>query len=166
MHHCIINGEIDSDTVLKLHEDLSQLNADKRVKTINILIHSVGGSYYDGLAMYHMLKTNIKPVHTIGGGIVASAAMLPYMAGKKRVASSATWFLFHEGASTANGSQKYSEIMIDVKHGVSIDEQYNKIVAKESGAMLKLISKLNSRTNYITGEAAAKIGIVTNLISL
>jgi ATP-dependent Clp protease, protease subunit len=60
-----------------------------------LFINSTGGSLDDGISLYGLLRTIPIEVTTINTGIVASIAILPFLAGKKRIAFPHSFFHFH-----------------------------------------------------------------------
>ena len=52
--------------------------------TIDVVINSVGGSVYEGMAIYGALKNDPRPVKTTILGIGASIASVIFMAGDER----------------------------------------------------------------------------------
>jgi len=62
---------------------------------ITLFINSGGGDVDEALAIYDVMRSIDCPVHTIGTGIVASAAGLLLAAGDTRVAMPSCWFMAH-----------------------------------------------------------------------
>lgn len=75
-----------------LKGDYRQRNSLKPV----FLISSRGGSNVEALRIYAYLSCLPLDIITAGVGLVESAATIVYLAGKKRLATASTVFLFHE----------------------------------------------------------------------
>lgn len=67
----------------------------KRYDKLFLFINSTGGSLDDGLSLYGLLKTIPMEVTTVNTGLVASSAILPFLAGKNRIAFPHSSFHFH-----------------------------------------------------------------------
>jgi len=65
-----------------------------------LTIESRGGSGWFGYQLYRALRSHAAPVTTVCNRQCSSAAILPYLAGDHRLASSQAIFLLHHGEST------------------------------------------------------------------
>lgn len=70
-----------------------------RVKTIHLLLHSVGGSVMDGIAIYNYLRGLPIEITTYNAGGVMSAAVIIYLAGRTRRVSAGATFIIHKTTS-------------------------------------------------------------------
>ena len=77
----------------------------KRYDKLFLLINSTGGSLEDGLSLYGLLKTIPLEVTTINTGLVASIAIMPFMAGRHRIAFPHSIFHFHSTAWSISAAQ-------------------------------------------------------------
>ena len=100
---------------------LAQQIKDLDVDRINVHIDSYGGAVSEGWAIYNVLLQHKAEIVTYADGFVASAALYPFMAGDKRVASTLSAFYFHEVMTGAEGYAKdlraaaeMAEFMTDV----------------------------------------------------
>lgn len=121
-----VGWEITLDSVIKAVE-----NSDKE-KDLNIKIHSMGGSVYDGLAIYNYLKSLDQTVHTASAGLVASIASIFFLAGKKetRKINSTDSFLIHLPSSMDYGNA--SDLEKTAKELREIEGKLSDIYAKET----------------------------------
>lgn len=64
---------------------------------VTLVISSVGGGVYQGLAIYHYLmgRQKVQEINTHGSGIVASMASVIFLAGRKRTLEDNCKFLIH-----------------------------------------------------------------------
>ena len=83
----------------------------KKYDKLFLFLNSTGGSLDDGLSLYGLLKTIPLEVTTINTGMVASIAILPFMAGANRIAFPQSFFHFHSTQYTIGGSGS-SQVMI------------------------------------------------------
>jgi ATP-dependent Clp protease protease subunit len=72
-------------------------NAGKRkFDKLLLFINSTGGQIDDGLSLFGLIRSLPIEVTTINTGLIASIAILPFLAGKKRVALPHSQFHFHD----------------------------------------------------------------------
>lgn len=72
----------------------------RNVQTIHFLIQSPGGRVADGVALYNYLVALPITLITYNAGAVQSAAVLPFLAGKHRIASDTAIFMIHKAGTT------------------------------------------------------------------
>jgi ATP-dependent protease ClpP protease subunit len=63
---------------------------------IYLFLNSTGGQIDDGFALFGFIRSLSLEVTTINTGLIASIAILPFMAGKKRIALPHSRFHFHD----------------------------------------------------------------------
>lgn len=121
-----VGYEITLDSVIKAVE-----NSDKE-KDLNIKIHSMGGSVYDGFAIYNYLKSLNQTVHTASAGLVASIATIFFLAGKKetRKINSTDSFLIHLPSGMDYGNA--SDLEKTAKELREIESKLSDIYARET----------------------------------
>ena len=71
------------------------LLAGAKGKTLLLDINSPGGSFFDGLSMYHALRNSGKHVITRVSGVAASAASLVFMGGNERILPNGCRVMIH-----------------------------------------------------------------------
>lgn len=89
-------------TPVKFNDDLNRL--ESRYKHLTIKLHSGGGSIYDGLQMYHRLKSSKATIKIDVEGIAASMGSALLMAGSYRRISRYGRLMIHQGAGGVKGS--------------------------------------------------------------
>ena len=84
----IVNKDIDNSVIesyairiLRWNDEDKNVPSDKR-QPITILIHSCGGDLFSTLFLIDIIKQSKTPIHTVGMGLVASAAYYIYINGK------------------------------------------------------------------------------------
>lgn len=88
-----LNDDIDTESSFNIQLGLQMMTGDAPVL---ININSYGGSAIDGFCIYEMLKReNKREIVTINTGCAMSAALLIYMAGKRRLALQHCEFMYH-----------------------------------------------------------------------
>ena len=114
-----IMGVMDSFFGVDVREIISELDR-QQPSAIHVLIESPGGRFSDGQAIYSDLAARRRGGTTItteARGVVASAAVLPFMAGTDRAVPKGTQVMVHEPWMFVLGIGTSSEIK------AQIDEQ-------------------------------------------
>lgn len=155
--------DVDEFSVMEAIRHLHQLEHESRTKTITVIINSPGGSCYDGLALYDVLRSCHAPITTIGCGIVASMGFIIYLAGDKRLSLVHTRYLNHQVSSNISG--KASDIEIERAEVSSLEEIIVKIVSERTGMKTAAIKKaVKVGDNYFNSKDAVKNGIIHEII--
>jgi ATP-dependent Clp protease protease subunit len=134
-------------------------------KDITLYIHSPGGHVTAGLAIYDTMQY-IKPdVSTICIGMAASmgAILLAGGAKGKRFALPNSEIMIHQPLGGIEGQA--SDIRIHADHILRTKDRLNKLLAKHSGQLLKLIEKDTDRDNFMSAEEAKKYGLIDEIFS-
>jgi len=103
-----IDGEIvtdeweDSDTSAAGFRDALKSLGD--VKTINLHINSPGGSVFEGIAIYNMLKQNLADINVYVDGLAASIASVIAMSGDTIFMPSNSMLMIHNPWTMAIGN--------------------------------------------------------------
>lgn len=162
-----------------LVREIQALDAD----VINVHIDCYGGSVKEGWGIYNALKQCKATVNTYADGFVASAALYPFLAGKKRIASAVSAFYLHQvrmGASgyaadlreAADEAEKMTQIGIQafVETTGSSEEKIWELMQKESWLDPKeaLALKIATAISTLEGDAgysqSARMDVVQKLI--
>lgn len=104
---------------------------DNTEGTIWLQINSPGGDCSSMRAIYDAMRSCHNDVHTLGTGVVCSAACLLLVGGDKRYVTENCWFMAHEGQS---GIDDDSTTLILSKAQVykKMDKQWAKLMAKHT----------------------------------
>lgn len=89
--------------------------ADEKPELLNLIICSPGGDMHAAFALIDVIRGSAIPVRTIGLGLIASAGLLIFLAGKKgyRILTPNTSILSHQYSWGSFG--KEHELMAQVK---------------------------------------------------
>jgi len=117
--HIYIYGIISPENK-SLQSVLAQLQNASDADILKVHIRSEGGDVIEGRAIYKALMDTKKPIDTIGEGIVASIATIPYLAGKNRSITPNPDFVIHNpwgsGKGTASDFEKNAALLRDVEN--------------------------------------------------
>jgi ATP-dependent protease ClpP protease subunit len=134
---------------LKLYDDFQLLDNMSAVKNVKVFLNSFGGGMYAGFAIADQLKriANRFEVSIYASGVVASAAVMVFVAVENRYATEDTFFMVHEisiAPTAAMGSSdvKLMNSLMDmltaryvknlVKHSNKTEEQWQKMLKNET----------------------------------
>jgi ATP-dependent Clp protease protease subunit len=124
-------------------------------KSVTVRINSPGGSAFDGVAIYNLLKSGSKPVNVIVDGMAASAASIIAMAGDTITMATGSVMMIHEAMSMAFGKAddmtKMAETLTTVTSAIA------DIYAARTGLpKAEILAMQNVETWMTADEATAK----------
>jgi ATP-dependent Clp protease protease subunit len=131
---------------------------------IRLFVNSPGGHVESGDSIHDMIKF-IKPkVLVIGTGWVASAGALIYVSVPKeqRLCLPNTRFLLHQPSGGTRGMA--SDIEIQAREIIRMNERLNRIFAKATGQSVEKIAKDTDRDYWLSAEEAKEYGLVSRII--
>jgi ATP-dependent Clp protease protease subunit len=132
---------------------------------IRVFVSSPGGHVESGDAIHDMIRF-IKPkVYIIGTGWVASAGALIYVSVPKeqRLCLPNTRFLLHQPSGGTRGMA--SDIEIQAREIIRMNERLNKIFAAATGQSVEKIAKDTDRDLWLSAEEAKEYGLVARIIT-
>lgn len=132
---------------------------------IRIYVSSPGGHVESGNSIHDMVKF-IKPkVWMIGTGWVASAGALIYVAVPKerRLCLPNTRFLLHQPSGGTRGMA--SDIEIQAREIIKMNERLNKIMAAATGQSIEKIAADTDRDYWLSAEEAKAYGLVSRIVT-
>ena len=133
-------------------------------KAITVLVNSPGGSADSGFAIYDLLRFSSCPVRTIANGVVASSAVLIYLAGDdgQHFSLPHARFLLHQPSTAARGQA--SDLEITAREIVKLRQRYNKIVERHTGRELAKIEADSDRDFWLSAAEAQEYGLVNRIV--
>ncbi|AGA64352.1 ATP-dependent Clp protease proteolytic subunit [Liberibacter crescens BT-1] len=160
----LIYGVINSELAQRVCSQLLALSTESD-KDIRIFINSPGGHVESGDSIHDMIKF-IKPkVLAIGTGYVASAGALIFVAAhiSRRFCLPNTRFLLHQPSGGIQGMA--SDIEIQAKEIIRMNERLNQIFAKATGQSIEKITNDTDRDCWLSAKEAKLYGLVSNIIT-
>lgn len=127
---------------------------------ITVEINSPGGSYFDGIAIYNLLRRHEAPVTVQVLGIAASAASLIAMAGDRiEIAKNAEIMIHQASGITLGNSDDHlaSASLLQKIDGVQADT-YAARTGLDREELLAMMRKDSGGGTYITGAQAVEMG--------
>jgi ATP-dependent Clp protease protease subunit len=160
----IVSEAIDGRLAKNIYSKLLILEKVSFSKPIIVIINSHGGDANSGFGIYDMLKFLKPPVITITAGLCASAAIMVFLAGdkKRRFALPNSRFLIHQPSTSAVGPA--SDLEITANQILKIRDQFNLIIANETGQDVAKITEDANRDFWMTSSEAVEYGLVSKII--
>ncbi len=163
-----IDGEIvtdeyyDTDTSAAGFRDALKDLGD--VKTINLHINSPGGSVFEGIAIYNMLKQNKAHVNVYVDGLAASIASVIAMSGDAIFMPSNSMLMIHNPWTMAVGNA--SELRKQADDLDKITESSIQTYLNQAGDKLdeETLRQLMDDETWLTAKEAVNYGLATEVI--
>ena len=163
-----ITGEIESNSLLEIHQDILLKHLDPEWKDdIQFIINSVGGDSAEGWALIDLLDWIKMDVQTTGLGICASLGAMLLAAGtigKRRVGKNASVMV--HGASTGFGGGNYQQLVTltedmkqELHRGIEFWTGHTKLSEDEVKKTF-----LDGADHYIVPNDAVVYGIVDFIV--
>ncbi|WP_273750781.1 head maturation protease, ClpP-related [Leuconostoc mesenteroides] len=131
------------------------------VSTINLSINSGGGSVFDGIAIYNMLKSHKATVNVYIEGLAASIASVIAMAGDTITMRSGSMMMVHMPWTLSQGNAEEMRKTADTleKTGDSIVDIYS----ERTGISSDDIRNIMNEETWLSAEEAVEQGWATKL---
>lgn len=139
---------------------------ENKYSTINIRINSVGGSVFDGLAIYNALRQSNAHIETYIDGLAASMASIICLAGKKCNISKSARIMTHLPTVSSVGNSedlKQSVLLLD-----GIEKTMLTIYSEKTGKSIDECKHLfmNGRDNWFNAQEAISVKLADNIYDL
>ena len=164
-----IEGEengVDYASAKKVIKNLLFLNSINH-KMITLYINTPGGCWYQGMAIYDVIKSIKSPVKAIGIGQVMSMGTIIFQACKYRYLLKNTTFMIHDGYEGAFGEAKTFESWAEFSKKVR-EQMYEiylaKIQKKHKKFTLYQVEQLCNHDKIMTATEAVKLGLADKII--
>jgi ATP-dependent Clp protease protease subunit len=161
----IISQAIDATVANNIFARLILLEKEDSKKPITVIINSPGGSADSGFGIYDMLKFVKPQIIMITAGLCASAAIIIFLAGDKgrRYALPNARFLLHQPSTSAVGPA--ADLEITANQILKIRDQFNQIIAEETGHDLRKITEDANRDFWLNAKEAVEYRLVSQVIN-
>ena len=164
----IVNKDIDNSVIesyairiLRWNDEDKNVSSDKR-QPITILIHSCGGDLFSTLFLIDIIKQSKTPIHTVGMGLVASAAYYIYINGHDRLAFENTVFLQHDGTiSIADSNSKVKDFMA---FNDLMEDRIKESILTQTKIDAEFYDKTFDKEYYFFADKGKELGVVDKII--
>ncbi len=160
----VMSQTIDAPLARNIYSRLILLEKDSTEKPVTVIINSQGGSADSGFGIYDMLRFIQCPVITLTAGLCASAAVIVFLAGEKdrRFSLPNSRFLIHQPSTSAVGPA--ADLEITAHQILKIRDQFNAIIARETGKDIKTVTTDTNRDFWLSAEEAVEYNLVSKII--
>lgn len=159
----LLSGEIDDNLANTIVAELLYLDSLNN-EDISIYINSPGGSITAGMAIYDTMNFVKSDVSTICIGMAASmgAFLLSCGAKGKRYSLPNSEIMIHQPLGGVQGQA--TEIKIAAERILKSRDKLNKILSKNTGQDIEIISRDTERDNFMESDEALKYGLIDKII--
>lgn len=133
-------------------------------QTMTVVVYSDGGDSLAGLALYDKIRSSGIPTRTIAIGEVASAAIIVFLAGQKRLIHENTFIWFHQTQLMVTENDDRNDIERELGESGTIDRHYQKIILANSKLTRRQIIKMEREKYLMSAEEAVKYGLAHGII--
>lgn len=161
----LVSEPISSTLARSVYQQLIMLERDDAKKPITVIVNSPGGEADAGFGMYDMIRFVSCPVRTLVAGLCASAGVMVFLAGDRgqRFSLPNSRFLLHQPSSQSWGQA--SDLEIAAREILRLRDQYNRIVAEETGRTVEKVTEDADRDFWMSAKDAAEYGLVTRVVN-
>lgn len=143
---------------------LLYLNSIDSKQTINLYIHSPGGSVYAGMAIYDAMQMITAPVSTVSVGFSGSMGTFLLSSGAKGKRYALPHATIHMHP-TGGGAQGYTEdVRIATREQERLQAQIFHLMGKNSGHSWKEIESYFLRDKFMSAPEAKDFGLVDEVL--
>jgi ATP-dependent protease ClpP protease subunit len=160
---------INQDMSNKIMSQIRTLLKRDSSEDINLIITSPGGPTGVSLSFFDLMTKVVRPnLCTIGSGDVDSAAIIIFLAGKKRILTKNTTLLLHLAGRTFSNSKRLTTVEMSsiLKEDTLKDRQYASVLAQASGGKLSQYKalKLMEKGVVLEPKDAVRYGLAHKII--
>ena len=167
-------GDIIAENITKTGEKILKLWEENPEEEIILYICSGGGGGAVAIGFYDWVRLKNIPLITIAIGEVLSAAVIVFLSGKKRKATSHSWFGIHRGGRFSFDVWRQLMRILSpsrYREGVELQRTFKsleeEIIKKETKLPEKQIRKALAKAHLIlTAEKAKEVGLIDEIIQI
>jgi ATP-dependent Clp protease protease subunit len=164
------SSEFNMNSVRDINSWILECNfqGDRKYSNLTIIFSSYGGDLYSSFALIDMMRGSRIPIHTVGLGIIASAALMAFIAGEKghRTITPNTSILSHQWSAGTYGKEHElvaSQKQFDLTTKRMINHYRKATKLPEKTIREKL---LPAQDVWLTAEEAVEFNLVDNVREL
>jgi ATP-dependent Clp protease protease subunit len=168
LNRIITLGEIDSESVNDIIQLIYEINDEDirktQVEPIQLIINSLGGEIYSGLALIDVMENSQIPIYTVCHGSAMSMALIVYAAGHQRYASKNATFMYHEAIYPIEG--KIVHHKQELKEVERIDKICDDYLLSKTSFTEEQLSNIKKTQGewYFNAETALELNVVNKIL--
>lgn len=131
------------------------------LKTLDVRINSMGGSVFEGITIYNLLRSHKATVNVWIDGMAASIASVIAMAGDEIIMAHNAWMMIHDPVGLVMGSADDMRGVADQLEGIkgSLVDTYQAKTGMDTGE----IAKLMTDETWMEAESALNFGFADKI---
>lgn len=155
--------EEDDDNIYSLTDLEKVLKDNKNAATIDIYINSVGGSVFDGVAMYNYLKRHPAYKRVFIDGFACSVASVIAMCGNQIIMPKSSMMMIHNAWTVAMGNAK--ELRKQAEDLDKINETIKNAYLSRKTLTIdeSKLTELMDNESYLSAEECFEYGLCTKV---
>lgn len=153
-------SEVDGSSILQLHKNIREMPKNE---TINLHIHSNGGSATLGLFSSDLITASDVCIQTFVEGVAASSASLMAVSGQKRFMTKHSLNLMHQ-PSLDIGSAKYKLVQDEAYNLELITSLIVDVYATHSTMSKTFIEECLYNERYLTAKECLKYNLIDEIL--
>ncbi len=160
-------GEIELEMIPEVVKQLDGAMFELSSEDVQIYITSNGGDAYAGLGLYDVLSKYTKlgvHINTVAIGSCSSAALLPFLAGKKRTISKNTTLTTHPMRLMNDEFEDAKSWKDKAVHLQDMSDKMLAIFVKETNGLTVFWEDFLDTERHSDGELAVELGIATDIL--
>lgn len=150
-----MEGDVSSYNVVRDIESI-------RAGSINVYINSRGGEVPEGLAIFHALIRHKAAINTFADGFVCSAALLPFLAGDKRIVYPSSALMMHKVWVNTEGDEDELRQTADDIGGIN-QLTVEAITSRVNIDSAKIEQMMTGKGSWVFPNQALELGFATEI---
>lgn len=157
-------GGVDEDLYTRAATGLALLNQANRLDRITIILNTLGGEVYQGLAIYDLIKLSATPVDVLVNGPCLSAGVIILQAAQVRAATSSSFLMVHDSTEEIEGLRR--DVRSTVRHFDDLSEKMWKRILHQIDPEKQELYKQSwsEEDTYFTPEEALLVGLLDKVV--
>ncbi|MBC8042257.1 MAG: ATP-dependent Clp endopeptidase proteolytic subunit ClpP [Rhizobacter sp.] len=158
-----LGTQVDDHSSGLIMAQLIFLESEDPERDIYLYINSPGGMVYSGLGVYDTMQYIRPDVSTVCVGLAASMAAFLLCSGTKgkRASLPHSRIMIHQPSGGAQGQS--SDIQIEAREIMRIRQQFDEIIAKNTGQPVEKVNLDSERNNWMSADEAKAYGMIDEI---
>jgi len=155
-----MEGDFTEESCRQLSKELLYLSVNNEREDVTLFIDSFGGSAYELLRIYSILKVRPFKLKTVVVGKAMSAGAYLLLMGDERIAYPFSSIMLHELTASQN-HKKLHDLEDDHKENVRLQKIICELVKKTT--KIERVSEFLKRDRYMAPKEALRMGVISKI---